>query len=257
MAVAKFARLIAAESVGPRARRLEFEMISPPMGFIGGQFVVVDTGMALASGRLAKRAYTLSSPDGDQTRFELVARRIDDGVCSGYLHQIDIGTTVSFTGPWGKFTPGEARAEGATWIVATDTGITAALGLIRSEAFRARLSRTILLYLSPPGDDFVAEPFVRERLAQPIAAGARAELRIGALPPVHHPERLVAGLAHFQSMPWFDPPSSVYLTGDGALLYPFAEAVTGAGLSGTRVNIESFFNVPVRPPPDPVTWGNR
>ena len=257
MAAPKFARLIAAETVGPRARRLEFEMISPAMSFVGGQFLVIDTGMALASGRLAKRAYTISSPDSDQRRFELVACRIDHGVCSGYLHQIDVGTELSFTGPWGKFTAPQARGDGATWVVATDTGITAALGLVRSAAFRERLPRTTFLFLSPPEGDFVSTAFIRERLDDVIAGGARAQIHVGALPPVHHPERVAAGLAHFQSLPWSDPPSSVFLTGDGALLYPFADAITRAGLAETRVTIESFFNVPVRHPPDPTTWGAR
>ncbi|MET0596092.1 MAG: FAD-dependent oxidoreductase [Polyangiaceae bacterium] len=257
MAAPKFARLVAAETVGPRARRLEFEMISPPMNYVGGQFVIIDTGMALASGRLAKRAYTISSADGDPSRFELVACRIDQGVCSGYLHQIEIGTELSFTGPWGKFTPAHARDEGPTWVVATDTGITAALGLLRSEAFRERLPRTTFLFLSPPADDFVSEAFIRDRLTEVIAGGARCELHVGALPPVHHVERVAAGLAHFQAMPWSDPPSSVFLTGDGALLYPFAAAISRAGLATTRVTIESFFNVPVRPPPDPSTWASR
>jgi ferredoxin-NADP reductase len=258
MAVPKSARLVAAETVGPRARRLVFEMASPEaMPFVGGQFVVIDTGMALASGRLAKRAYSLCSPDADPTRFELVACRIDAGVCSGYLHEIEVGTTLSFTGPWGKFIPQKTPPAGPTWVVATDTGITTALGLMQSEGFRAFLPRTKLLYLAPSEGDFVTEGFVRDRLGPAIAAGAQCDLAIGALPPVHHPERLAAGLARFAAMPWSDPPSNVYLTGDGALLHPFAERIARAGLDRARVAIESFFNVPLRPPPDPHQWGNR
>jgi ferredoxin-NADP reductase len=245
MAIPKAARLIAADIVGPRARRLEFEMAAAaPLGFIGGQFIIIDTGMALASGRLAKRAYSISSSDADQMRFELVARRIDGGVCSNYLHQLELGSTLTFSGPWGKFLPDAASPSVATWVIATDTGITAALGLLRATAFRERLSRTTLLWLS--ADDFVSEAFVRERL--PVAEPERAlrEVRVASLPPVHHPERLHAGLAHFDALHRSVGAERVYLTGDGALLYPFASALSRAGMAETQVAIESFFNVPVR-----------
>jgi ferredoxin-NADP reductase len=258
MGVPKTARLVAAETVGSRARRLVFEMTSPvAMSFVGGQFIVIDTGMALSSGRLAKRAYSLCSADADVTRFELVARRIDDGVCSGYLHEIEMGTILSFTGPWGKFIPEKVPSPGVTWIVATDTGITTALGLIQGQGFRGYLPQTTLLYLAPSEGDFVPETFVRKRLEHAIAAGARCDLKMGALPPVHHPERISAGLSHFRALQWSDPPLRVYLTGDGALLHPFAEEITRAGLAATRVSLESFFNVPVRPPSDPDKWANR
>ena len=247
MAVPKTARLIAAETVGPRARRLEFEMTEPSLlGFVGGQYIIIDTGLTLPSGKAAKRAYSIPSPDTDQTRFELVARRIDGGVCSGYLHELELGSTLKFSGPWGKFLPEPATGKGATWIVATDTGITAALGLLHAAAFQERLAETILLWLAPSAEDFVTEAFVRERVDKGVGPSALGELRMGALPPVHHPERLPVGLAHFQALFRAAAPVRVYLAGDGALLYPFANALALAGLAESQVAIESFFNVPVK-----------
>jgi ferredoxin-NADP reductase len=244
MAVPKSARLVAAENVGPRARRLEFEMTEPgELGFIGGQYLIIDTGKVLASGKLAKRAYSIASSDADQTRFELIARRIDNGVCSNHLHDLPVGETLKFSGPWGKFLPEPAPIQAATWVVATDTGITAALGLLGAAAFRERLARTTLLWLSPSPDDFVSESFVRARAERATAGGLR-EVRVGALPPVHHPERIAAGLAHFGDLQRNAPPQRVYLAGDGALLYPFASALTRAGLPESQVVLESFFNVP-------------
>jgi ferredoxin-NADP reductase len=247
MAVPKSARLVAAEALGSRARRLEFEMTDPArLGFVGGQFIIIDTGMALASGRLAKRAYSMTSSDADQTRFELVARRMEGGVCSNYLHQLEVGSTLTFSGPWGKFLPDAASSSLTTWVVATDTGITAALGLLRAAAFRERLSRTTLLWLSPSSDDFISEAFVRERVSRAKLERELREVRVLSLPPVHHSERLDAGLAHFNALPWSAIPARAYLAGDGALLYPFARALALAGLAETQVAIESFFNVPPR-----------
>src|SRR5687768_4538603 len=223
MAVPKIARLIAAEPVGPLARRLEFEMTDPAsLGFVGGQYIIIDTGLTLASGKAAKRAYSIPTPDADQTRFELVARRIHGGVCSNFLHQLELGSTLKFSGPWGKSLPEPPRENGATWVVATDTGITAALGLLRGAAFAERLSQTTLLWLASSADDFVSEAFVRERVTD---GHALRELRLGTVPPVHHPERLSAGLAHFDTLRELRAPERVYLAGDGALLYPFANAL--------------------------------
>jgi len=250
MAVPKSARLVAAETVGPRARRLEFEMTDPlELGFVGGQYIIIDTGKVLATGKLAKRAYSIASPDADQTRFELVARRIDNGVCSHHLHELEIGATLKFSGPWGKFLPPSsegARANGATWVIATDTGITAALGLIGASSFREQLAQTTLLWLTPSDDDFVSGEFVRRRAEKAGSAGGFQDVRLGALPPVHHPERVAAGLGHFEALQRSGTPERVYLAGDGALLYPFAHALALAGLAESEVAIESFFNVPVK-----------
>jgi ferredoxin-NADP reductase len=250
MAVPKSARLVAAETVGPRARRLEFEMIDPhELGFVGGQYIIIDTGKVLASGKLAKRAYSIASSDADQTRFELVARRIDNGVCSHHLHDLEIGATLQFSGPWGKFLPAPSEGAGVlrpTWVIATDTGITAALGLMGASSFRPHLAAATLLWLSPSDDDFVSSEFVRQRAEKARSGAGFGDVRLGALPPVHHPERVAAGLGHFEALQRSGTPARVYLAGDGALLYPFAHALALAGLAESEVAIESFFNVPVK-----------
>ena len=251
MAVPKTARLLAAENVAPKARRLVFEMAEPAeLGFVGGQYIIIDSGLTLPNGKAAKRAYSIASADADQTRFELIARRIDGGICSNYLHQLEPGATLKFSGPWGKFLPvsleADAQVAGSTWVIATDTGITAALGLLRGGAFRERRAQTTLLWLSSPTDDFVSRTFVSDRIAALGASGGLREVHMGDLPPVHHPERVAAGLAHFDALRRSSVPERVYLAGDGALLYPFANALALAGLAESRVAIESFFNVPVK-----------
>jgi ferredoxin-NADP reductase len=247
MAVPKSARLLAAETLAPKARRLSFEMTDPTeLGFVGGQYIIIDTGLTLPSGKAAKRAYSIASADADQRHFELIARRIEGGMCSNYLHQLEIGSTLTFSGPWGKFLPAAASQDAATWIIATDTGITAALGLLSGAAFRDRRARTTLLWLSSPADDFVSEAFVADRVAALGPSGTLGEVRVGSLPPVHHPERLHAGLMHFDALRLTSTPERVYLAGDGALLYPFANALALVGLSESQVALESFFNVPAK-----------
>jgi ferredoxin-NADP reductase len=251
MAVPKSARLLDADNVAPRSRRLTFEMTDPAeLGFIGGQYIIIDSGLTLPNGKAAKRAYSIASSDADQTRFDLVARRIDGGICSNYLHELEVGATLKFSGPWGKFLPVSlevgAAATGSTWVIATDTGITAALGLVGGASFRERRAQTTLLWLSAGADDFVSRDYVCERLAALDASERLGDVRWGDLPPVNHPERVAAGLVHFDALRRTPPPERVYLAGDGALLYPFAHALALAGLAESQVAIESFFNVPVK-----------
>ena len=243
MAPPKTARLIAAKSLGSHARWLEFECVEPAaLGFVGGQYVIVDTGLPLPSGKVAKRAYSILSPDVHQGRFEIVARRLGEGPGSNYLHHLELGSTLTFSGPWGKFVPDPGAAPNEkTLVVATDTGVTAALGLFGASSFAPSRARATLLWLSPSPDDFVDESFVRSR-----AAADGAEVRIATVPRVGHPERIGAGLEQFEAAFGQTGPERVYLAGDGALLYPFADVLAKNAVSPSQVFLECFFNNPAK-----------
>ncbi len=49
------------------------------------------------------RAYSISSPVYEPNIVELVVRLIPGGIGSTYLHNLNVGDTVSFTGPYGEF----------------------------------------------------------------------------------------------------------------------------------------------------------
>src|SRR5438105_4520022 len=154
MAVPRFARLIAATELGPGTRLLELAMADDePLGFIGGQYVIVDSGLVLPNGKAAKRAYSILSADSEQTRFQVAVKRIEGGLGSGFLHEAQVGTAITFSGPWGKMFPA-AGATGATLVLATDTGVSAALGLLQSARFAPLLAATTFLWLRAAPDYF-------------------------------------------------------------------------------------------------------
>jgi ferredoxin-NADP reductase len=178
------------------------------------------------------------SADGDQTRVQLASKRIPGGLGSGYLHDVAVGTELKFSGPWGKLPLAEA-APGPTLVLATDTGITAALGLVRGRRFQPLLPHTTFWWLRTAPDYFLPDPLVRAWLPDGLAAA-----EIAVLPPVGHPERLpwvrrtVARLA---------PPdrlAQAFLTGDGAVNYALLDDLVAAGVPATRDSVESFFNMP-------------
>jgi Na+-transporting NADH:ubiquinone oxidoreductase subunit F len=49
------------------------------------------------------RAYSISSPVYEPNLVELVVRLIPGGIGSTYLHDLQVGETVNFTGPYGEF----------------------------------------------------------------------------------------------------------------------------------------------------------
>lgn len=234
-------RIARAEPLGQGARLLRVERVDgAELGFAGGQYVIVNTGITLPGGKLAKRAYSLLSSDAEQRAVEIAVKRIGAGPGSNVLNDIDVGAELDWSGPWGKLRlpPGFS---GRALLIATDTGITAALGIARSAAV-AGAAQLDLLWLVESEDYFLSEPFVRERLP----AAVRLTVA-GDLPPVGHPERparacALVGEQHLAAGPY----DAVLCAGDGAVLYPIRDRLASLGAPEGSVLLESFFNNPLK-----------
>jgi ferredoxin-NADP reductase len=237
MAIAKTARVIAARRTGDGTRILELEA-DAPLRFIGGQYVIVDSGLVLPSGKAAKRAYSILSSDDEQARVEIAVKRIPDGPVSGFLHAIEVGAAIAFSGPWGKMFPRDGAC-GATVVVASDTGISAALGLVQAARFAALLRETVLVWFQVSGEDFLPEALVRARI--PASCG---EVRFAALPPIGHPERVPHARAVVGELVAHRPVAQAFSSGDGAVNYALLDDWVARGIAANRDSVESFFNMP-------------
>jgi ferredoxin-NADP reductase len=231
VAQSKLASVVAARSVGRDARLLELE-VAEPLGFIGGQYLIVDTGLVLTSGKAVKRAYSILSGDQEQTRFQLAVKRIPDGPGSGFMHAVEPGAHIRFSGPWGKLHPA-LDADGPVLVVATDTGITAALGLVGGLGFRRLRPRATLLWLRPRNEDIIPQ-------------GLAGAFQTGELPPIGHPERIPHVRALVRDLVAAVRPATAFLAGDGAVNYAVLDDLVAAGVPATRDHVESFFNLPRR-----------
>lgn len=241
MAQQQMAQVVAAQTIGPHARMLELALPEGgSLGFSGGQYIIVNTGIALPDGKTVKRAYSLVSADAEQRRFALTVRRIGAGPGSNFMQDVPVGTELGFSGPWGKWHHLAAEA-GPAWVIATDTGITATLGLLRSEGFRARLSRTTVLWLTESRDYFLAPDAVREW----IPAGCR-EFSRETVPPIGDPRRADAARALIRDVFRVETDAGVYMAGDGRVLLPIREDLIAAGVPEERIRIECFFNSPAK-----------
>jgi ferredoxin-NADP reductase len=237
VAAQKEARVLAVADLSALTRAITLEPLER-LDFVGGQYLIVNSGAMLPDGKLAKRAYSIISPDARQDELMLAVRRIGAGPASSFMHQLKPGDVVPFSGPWGKFLADDARPRRATLIVATDTGITAALGLVRGAAFTPQLATARLLWLVEHDDYFLREEFVRARLPWSLPM-ARV-----VIPGVKQAERVAAARAELERVLVDGVPESVYLAGDGDVLYALRERLMGAGVTDAAMHIESFFNNP-------------
>ena len=229
MAVSKQARVARIADLSPVARILELEPAAP-LDFVGGQYLIFDSGVTLPDGRRAKRAYSIVSPDADQARVTIAVRKLD-GPGSRFMHARAVGDVLPFSGPWGKWLADDARPR-RTLVLATDTAITAALGLVAGRAFAPQRARAEVVWLVEDGGYFLPDAFVAAAL--PPGVGYRR----AALPPVGHPERLAHAERLAATLRGFD---SVFLAGDGALSYPLRDRAFGP-----EARIECFFNSPAK-----------
>jgi len=246
MAIAKTARVVGTERTSGGTCVVELETVEP-LGFAGGQYIIVDSGLVLPTGKAAKRAYSILTSDADQRRFRLAVKRIPDGMVSAFMHGLAPDAVVPFSGPWGKLGPGpgpgdEASGEaGTTLVLATDTGISAALGLVQGARMRPLLRTTVFIWLQVDDDDFLPASQVRAHL--PAGVGT---VRFGALPPIGHPERIphVRALLAAQLVRAPDGIARAFISGDGAVNYALLDDLIAAGIPATRDSVESFFNMP-------------
>jgi ferredoxin-NADP reductase len=229
MAIPKEARVTGVTDLTPSTRLLELEPAAP-LDFVGGQYVIVNSGLTLPDGKLAKRAYSFISADERQDRVVMAVRKHGDGAASNWMHTRQIGDVVPFSGPWGKWLADDATPR-RTFILATDTGITASLGLVRGRAFAPQRSRATIVWLAESASYFLPDDFVRATLPDGVTFTRLA------LPPVGHPERIAHAEQVAAAHSGFD---SVFLVGDGAVVCALRDRVF------PQARVETFFNHPAK-----------
>jgi ferredoxin-NADP reductase len=240
MAQPRVARLVKAERLGPEARLLRFAPAEGAIGFAGGQYIIVNTGIELAGGKLAKRAYSILSSDDEQREFQIAVRRVGEGPGSNFMHRIEVGAELTFSGPWGKFVS-NGESPGPRLVFATDTGITAALGLLQGLGSRARAGDTTAVWFVESEDYFLSSSFVRHSLA-----GLCQNLAVVAAPEIADTARSGRALSILTRSLESTLPSTAFLAGDGAVIYPMRESLIAAGMQKENIHLEAFFNNPER-----------
>lgn len=226
-------RIVGARALGERTRALAVECVEGgAFERAGGKYVIVHTGRVVDD-KAIKRAYSLlpirDAGDAAEGRYEIAIKRLDGGPGSRALHSAPIGTELGFSGPWGKLVP-EGGLGPRALLVATDTGITSALGIVEQHA----PAQAEVLWLREADDPFLPVDWVRARVEK---AGAR--FATAAIAPVSAPDR--ARLAHERIAARLRElsPALVIATGDGRVVHPLVDR-----LRPVETRIECYFHNP-------------
>lgn len=225
--------------VSPEATWLDLKLVDDEsLDFVGGQYVIVNTGLVFPDGRAVKRAYSIASADAEQGNFSLAVRRIGDGPGSNHMLARQVGDEIVFSGPWGKFLPLDSALRERIVVLATDTGITAALGLVNARTFAPQLPRTRVIWLTAAAEEFLPEAWIRACLPSALAS-----FEVSTLPAGNRPERAWALLRESIGP---NVPSHAFLVGDGAVGVALRDRLIAEGMRLEDVSLETFFNHPVR-----------
>ncbi len=236
----RLAQLVAATSYG-ESRLMRFEMSDgAELGFRGGQYLIVDTGLTLPDGKRRKRAFSLLSSDLDQHSFELAVRHVDHGLGSEWMLSLKLGAELRFSGPWGKLSAPEPGERGPIWILATDSGLTAALGLARAQSFQPHLAATRFIWWSPSPEYFLCPDAFLARV--PACNEAKLEL----LAAIGSQQRLLEVDARVTELAKQGLPSRVYVIGDGKVISCARERLLALGVAPGAIQSDSFFHHAVR-----------
>ena len=242
MSAPKTLRLVSNEPISDCGRLLVLTS-EIDIGFVGGQFLIVCTGLKKADGAPLKRCYSILSKDSDQRCIEIAIYDVGRG--SHALQALEPGAKIIYSGPFGKLKPNAQPTLDPNWIFATDTGITAAVGLVNAASFEERLPRTTLVWCehSSPRPFPLSE--IKGRLPRKLQHFECVEL-----PAVGHSARCDAALEQFQLMTSAasSAPGAIWLTGDGSVLFALRDAIEdqfGSELA-SNAGLECFFNNPNR-----------
>src|SRR5262245_55445687 len=82
-----------------------FLTLDEPLDFKAGQFI---SCLLPLGGERVNKPYSLASDPDEPEYVEILYNLVPNGAASRYLHDLKLGDTIAFTGPWGTFTLDDA-----------------------------------------------------------------------------------------------------------------------------------------------------
>ena len=229
-------RIVAQELIGRSTRALDVVRADgAAWSSVRGKYVILDTGLVLPDGKAVKRAYSLAPVERDGARCRLLVKRLGGGPGSDALHAAPIGAELSFSGPWGKLVP-ETGLDEETLFVATDTGITSALGV----AGWGQEERLSVLWLRAEEESF----FDPER-ARAALANAGARFLTATIPAVGAAGRAERAWSLIDACVAERAPRLLLAAGDGEIVFPLKTRPFPSS-PVREVRVECFFHNPER-----------
>lgn len=237
MSVPKKASVVSVKKIQDDVVSVTCRMADPEqLGFTGGQYIIVNSGIVMPNGKLGKRAYSIVSADTDQATFEIIVKRIGAGVGSNFIHNLKPGDVFEFSGPWGKIKPAEGTQDRNILCLATDTGITMVLGLLNGKTYSACLSRAEVIWMIDNDPYFIPADHVKKRLP------ANGHSRIVTGLPAAGTEARLSFCMDFVESYARERFDKIYLSGDGDVIKAWEAWFLDRGYTEGQILKESFFH---------------
>lgn len=220
---------------------ITFVSLDGPLDFLGGQYVIFNSGVKTEDGKGIKRAYSILSSDQYQGEFQICIQPVKEGLASLHIPNLAIGAELEFSGPWGKFI-GNPRwpQEGKTLLVATDTGITAIFSILHSQRWKEKLKDTNVIWYVSREAEFLPVRDIREGLPKEFNS-----LNVIPISKINDPKREEECLCSFtDELNASILPVNVFLAGDGKLIRIMKDLLVTRGVLEENMGVEIFFNSP-------------
>lgn len=212
---------------------------SEEMGFVGGQYIIVNSKIENEEGKPIKRAYSIISDEKNQLEFQIAYKLLKDGVVTNkFLNHLKQGDEIAYSGPWGKFLVEETfPGPGEILILSTDTGIASAISFINSKKLEGRTQDIRFIWMVPSSDYFIDYKTIKQRIPEGIK-----DYQIIEIPEMGRPKRDALLDETKEMVSKLSGIKNAFLSGDGIIVRGIKEFLMQRGMSEEMIGTEVYFN---------------
>ncbi|MFZ8934519.1 MAG: FAD-dependent oxidoreductase [Bacteriovoracaceae bacterium] len=231
------AKLIQRQKINETTHLLTFKAIEE-LKFIGGQFIIIDSGLKNEEGKPYKRTYSLLSEDSNTTEFQIAYKVLEKGIVTNqYLNQLKEDDIITFSGPWGKFLKDENYfGQGDIFVLATDTAVASALSFVNSQNIKEK-NKISFYWMVPDNDYFLSFDLVKKRLPQDLK-----HFEIISAPEFGSSQRSQLVEMAKDLTKKHQGARTILLAGDGKIVNECREYLVDNGVSENHIGMEVYFN---------------
>lgn len=209
------------------------------MGFVGGQYIILNSKIENEEGKPYKRAYSILSDDKDQKEFQIAYKLLKDGVVTNrFLNHLKEGDEIAYSGPWGKFLVEETfPGPGEILVLCTDTGIASAISFLNSKKAEGRKEDIRFIWMVPSSDYFIDYQTIKERIPEGIK-----DYQIIEIPEMGESKRDSLLDETKEMISKLSGIKNAFLSGDGIIVRGMKEFLMERGMSEEMIGTEVYFN---------------
>lgn len=239
MAKVNTAKITQINDVQKGSRILTFELIGEEsLVYIGGQYVILNSGIKLSEEKFSKGSYTLLPGNGSQQSFCIAAKKV--GVCSKFLVETaQVGDELQFSGPWGAKKVENFKPKKETLVLVTDTGISAAIAILNNSLVTACLNQVKIIWMQSATEDFIPLPIVIEMLPYEVRKSVEVHIiaAVGFSKRIEQAQKILK-----ETLEKFKPKHAL-LAGDGDVISVLQQDLYSFGID-EDIPMDWFFNNP-------------